>query len=146
MKQERRKDTQSLVIVQEVLPEGSIELWAPELRSELQAYPVSTDVGQRLLFENDLYRFWSISLNPGERLPFHRHTRDYTWTCVQPGVALTRYGTGDVYRVEYQRGDLDFYNHQSKGDFVHDLENIGETRLEFVTTEFVAQRVGGGKA
>lgn len=122
--------------IEEILPEGAFEQWPPELREELESHAHNERVGQVVRFEDDQVRLWSIVLEPGGRLPFHRHTRDYTWTALSSGVAVTRYGTGDVYRVTYVRGDLAFH-HREKGDFVHDLENVGETVLEFVTMEFL---------
>ena len=32
----------------------------------------NVQVGTRLLFENERIRVWDITLEPGERLPFHR--------------------------------------------------------------------------
>ncbi len=124
------------MIVEEILSEGSFEHWPPELREELESHAHNERVGQTVRFEDGHVRLWSIILEPGQRFPFHRHARDYTWTALSSGTAVTRYGTGDAYRVAYVRGDLDFH-HNEGGDFIHDLENVGDTVLEFVTLEFL---------
>ena len=122
---------------EQVLEEGAFARWPASLRRELQDNANNLEVGQRVLFEDDQIRVWSIELEPGQRLPFHRHTHDYTWTCLTPGSGLTHYGTGDAYRVTYQRGDQAFYDQQAKGDFTHDLQNIGDAALRFVTVEYL---------
>jgi len=41
--------------------------------------------GYRLWFENEHIRVWEVRLMPGERGPFHAHTRRYFWTVVDAG-------------------------------------------------------------
>ncbi|WP_426435506.1 hypothetical protein [Bradyrhizobium genosp. P] len=53
---------------------------------ELAASGRNGRVGQVLLSETDRVRVWLINLQPGERLPFHRHVLDYFWTAVTPGA------------------------------------------------------------
>ena len=44
-------------------------------------------VGQVLLSETARVRVWSIRLEPGERIGFHRHQLDYFWTALAAGRA-----------------------------------------------------------
>lgn len=122
---------------EQILDEGAFCRWPANLLREFEDNANTHMVGQRVLFEDDQVRVWSIDLQPGQRLPFHRHIHDYTWTCLAPGTGLTHYGTGDAYRVTYQRGDQAFYDHHAKGDFMHDLQNIGDAGLRFVTVEYL---------
>jgi hypothetical protein len=120
-----------------ILGENAFAAWPPEALREFQTSADNDKIGQRVVFEDDQIRVWSIDLPPGERLPFHRHRRDYSWTCLTAGQGLTRYDTGEVFRVTYIRGDQAFYDHRSHGDFMHDLENIGSANLRFVTVEYL---------
>ena len=125
------------MLVEELLPENSFDRWPVALRQELAESQTNIQVGQSLAYEDAKVRVWSIALEPGQRLPFHRHTCDYSWTSLTPGVGVVYYSSGDAYRVTYERGDTDFYHHAVKGDFLHDLENIGDTVLEFMTVEYI---------
>ena len=40
-------------------------------------------VGTRLLFENERIRVWDITLEPGKRLPLHRHRTSYFYRCLR---------------------------------------------------------------
>ena len=52
-------------------------------------------------------RVWLVTLQPGERLPFHRHVLDYFWTVTSPGGGHGRwhFGDGRVAEVEYVEGE-----------------------------------------
>lgn len=51
-----------------------------DFSDELATAASNLDVGTRLRFENDRIKVWEITLAPGERCPFHAHTRRYFWT------------------------------------------------------------------
>ncbi len=48
-----------------------------DFEEELAAAPTNLDIGTTLWFENERMRVWEIRLDPGERGPFHIHTRRY---------------------------------------------------------------------
>ena len=79
-----------------------------DYRGELDAAPGNLDVGTRLWFENDHIRVWEIRLMPGERGPFHAHTRRYFWTVVDGGIGRQRTTDGTVcgqsFRPEFRAG------------------------------------------
>ena len=52
------------------------------------------------------------------------------------GEALSHYDSAEVLHISYEVGDASFYQHSEYGDFVHDLKNIGNTKLVFSTLEF----------
>lgn len=120
----------------ELYPAGSFKHWDAELLLCLQQNNITTNVGQTLMFENDLLKVWKINLLPNESLPFHKHTTNYNWTVLTNGSATSHYETGRIVSLEYLKGDLSFYDHDKKGDFVHNLKNTGENILEFVTVEY----------
>lgn len=51
-----------------------------------------------MLFENGVVRVWDLTLEPGQRAPFHTHTVRYFWTCVKDGIADQRTLDGVVRR------------------------------------------------
>lgn len=110
-------------------------IWTEELKKELISNAENHNVGQTLLLENDSVKVWHILLQPGERLPFHKHTLNYFWTALRDGEAISNYSDGSTKKMLYQRNDIAYYNIEEGGSFIHDLKNTGSTPLEFITTE-----------
>lgn len=104
---------------------------------ELRAAPANLDVGTRLWFENDAIRVWEVRLRPGERGPFHAHTRRYFWTVVDGGVGRQRTADGAMVTREYAVGDTNYSEHSPEDPTVHDFENAGDTDIRFVTVELL---------
>ena len=80
-------------------------------------------------------RVWDLDLAPGERVPFHCHDRPYFFVTVEraPRSAASPTATGDAglpagRHVVHEIG---------AGDEIHDLENVGSTRLRFTTVELL---------
>jgi hypothetical protein len=95
------------------------------------------EVGTRLLLQNERLRVWEVRLEPGERAPFHRHVTPYFWSCVNPGTGRQRHGDGTVRVRRYREGETEFWQHSPQDARVHDLENVGDSLLRFVTVELV---------
>jgi hypothetical protein len=94
-------------------------------------------VGNQLVSENDRVRVWTIRLQPGQRFGFHRHVLDYFWTSVSGGRGRQHLMDGSTVEYTYQPGET---RHESygPGQFkVHDLENIGDAEMVFMTVEFL---------
>ncbi len=108
-----------------------------DYRAELDAAPGNLDVGTRLRFENEHIRVWEISLQPGERGPFHSHTRRYFWTVVDGGIGRQRSGDGAMITREYHDGDTQYSEHSPAEPVIHDFENAGDTPIRFVTVELL---------
>lgn len=109
----------------------------PEMTADFLANQTSRRVGTKLVLETETMLIWHLRLAPGERLGFHRHDRPYFWSIVTDGKARSRYDDGRVADRTYVAGDTsDFPNLTPETAFVHDIENIGETELVFVTVEF----------
>jgi hypothetical protein len=80
-------------------------------------------------------RVWEIRLRPGERWHVHRHVLDYFWTAITPGSSLQHTSDGTTREVSYEAGDTRHY-HFERGEYLlHDLENMGDTELIFITVE-----------
>lgn len=118
-----------------VLHTGSFDV--AEFAAELRAAPANLDVGTRLWFENEHIRVWEVRLRPGERGPFHAHTRRYFWTVVDGGIGRQRTADGTVTDREYHDGDTNYSEHTREDPTVHDFENAGATDIRFVTVELL---------
>ena len=94
-------------------------------------------VGTKLLSQTDRVRVWTIVLSPGERIGLHTHVLDYFWTAVTPGRGRSRNGHGDEVEVVYRAGDTKHLKYGAGESMMHDLCNIGDTQLVFVTVEFL---------
>lgn len=104
---------------------------------ELAAAPGNLDVGTRLWFENDAIRVWEVRLQPGERGPFHAHTRRYFWTVVDGGIGRQRTADGTMVVREYHVGDTNYSEHSPENPTIHDFENYGDSPIRFITVELL---------
>jgi quercetin dioxygenase-like cupin family protein len=112
--------------------------WPAEIAAEFERESKNHNpcVGTQLLSENDRTRVWIIRLAPGERVGFHRHVLDYFWTSVSGGRGRQHVHDGTTVEYTYEPGET---RHESygKGEFkVHDLENLGDKEMVFMTVEF----------
>jgi beta-alanine degradation protein BauB len=119
----------------EIVDEGTFN--PAEFEDELAAASSNFDVGTRLLLENERIKVWEIRLAPGERGAFHAHTRRYFWTVVEAGVGRQRSPDGTFTVRRYEVGDTQYSEHSPAEPMIHDLENVGDTTLRFVTVELL---------
>jgi quercetin dioxygenase-like cupin family protein len=113
--------------------------WTPALIAEFERERASNNpcVGNMLVSESKRVRVWMIKLAPGERFGFHRHVLDYFWTCVTGGRGRQHVHDGTTVEYSYAPGET---RHETygRGEFkVHDLENIGDKEMVFMTIEFL---------
>ncbi len=117
--------------------ENHWEYWSLELKEELKTGLFNKVVGEKLVFENEKIKVWTIHLKPGKRLPFHCHNKKYFWTALSEGKARSYFNNGSVVESEYRIGDTKYYTDLDEDHFfIHDLTNIGNTILIFSTVEF----------
>ena len=117
--------------------EDAMAAWPSALREEFEANRFNPCVGQVLLSETPRVRVWSLSLQPGERLPFHRHQLDYFWTVLTDGRSRSHYHDGRVQERSYREGETQHLAFAAGEYMIHDLENIGDTVLAYTTVEFM---------
>jgi hypothetical protein len=108
-----------------------------EFSAELEAAPSNKQLGTALWFENERIRVWEVLLEPGERGAFHSHTTNYFWTVVEPSRGLQRFDDGTYVIRDYLLGETKYLEHSPDSALIHDLENVGENRLRFVTVELL---------
>jgi quercetin dioxygenase-like cupin family protein len=94
-------------------------------------------VGSTLLSETDRVRVWIIRLAPGERIGFHRHVLDYFWTSVSGGRGRQHIHDGTTVEYTYQPGETRHETYPAGQFKVHDLENLSDKEMVFMTIEFL---------
>jgi len=108
-----------------------------DIAADFAANQTNRRVGTSLVLETDAMLVWHLRLAPGERLGFHRHDRPYFWSVVTDGRARSRYDDGRILERIYAAGDTAYFPDLTAGAaFVHDIENVGDAELVFVTVEF----------
>jgi hypothetical protein len=95
------------------------------------------DIGTKVLLENDRVRVWEIRLEPGDRVPFHWHTRTYFFVCVDGGRARTRFANGTWFTGDMASGFTYYSVLSEDAPEVHDLENVGDTTIRYTTVELL---------
>jgi quercetin dioxygenase-like cupin family protein len=113
--------------------------WPPAIAAEFERERQTNNgcVGTRLLSESERVRVWIIRLAPRKRIGFHRHVLDYFWTSVTGGRGRQHVHDGSTVEYTYQPGET---RHETygPGEFkVHDLENLGDKEMVFMTIEFL---------
>ena len=94
-------------------------------------------VGSVLISENERVRVWMIRLQPGERIGFHRHVLDYFWTAVSGGHGRQHVHDGTTVEYTYTPGETRHETYAAGAYKVHDLENLGDREMVFMTVEFL---------
>ncbi|MBP2267349.1 hypothetical protein D3C73_913040 [compost metagenome] len=130
---------------QAILPQGSRRAgivvarnfngWSAETLKDFHDNAYNYTVGQRIVSETKDVRVWEIRLDPGHRLPAHRHVLDYFWTAVSAGHSRQHEDDGTTREVDYAVGDTRHFQFGPGEYLLHDLENIGQSQLVFVTVE-----------
>src|SRR5262249_43345052 len=128
--------------------------WPAALQEEFarEARSPNGCVGSELVSQTDKVRVWTISLKPGQRFGFHRHVLHYFWTAITPCPARQHLIVGAAPRVGRGGGDVTGggageyrdarggprHETYGPGEFkVHDLKNIGDSDMVFMTVEFL---------
>jgi beta-alanine degradation protein BauB len=113
--------------------------WPPAIAAEFEREGENHNgcVGSTLLSENERVRVWIIRLAPGERIGFHRHVLDYFWTSVSGGRGRQHIHDGSTVEYTYQPGETRHETYGVGQYKVHDLENIGDEEMVFMTIEFL---------
>ena len=113
--------------------------WSPEIAAEFEREKNNPNpcVGNALVSESDRVRVWTIRLKPGERIGFHRHVLDYFWTAVTGGRGRQHVHDGTTVEYTYAPGETRHETYRPGQFKVHDLENLGDKEMVFMTIEFL---------
>ena len=97
----------------------------------------NAQIGTECVLSTDMMSVWHLCLAPGKRILPHRHDRPYFWTVLTDGRGRSQFDNGHVAMIQYRAGDTKYFKDISPSNgFIHDLTNIGDRGLIFVTTEF----------
>ena len=96
----------------------------------------STQVGTKLLHEDDHARVWCLDLEPGESTEWHRHTSDYVFVVTQTGTVRCDYADG---ATEVQEGDPVGSSQYRRRDVPHRLVNVGDRPYRNIVIELKQQ-------
>ena len=111
--------------------------WPLSLKEEFANAVENGHVGMSLISTSERVRIWHIALAPGDRLPVHKHVLDDFWTALSNGKGRLHFHDGRTVEHDYFFGET-LHSKYPRGKFMmHDLENIGETELRFITVEFL---------
>lgn len=129
----------ALTMVEKKSDRADTSAWPSSIAAEFEHERQHNNgcVGTRLLSENERVRIWTIRLAPGERFGFHRHVLDYFWTCVTGGRGRQHVLGGTTVEYTYQPGETRHETYESGQYKIHDLENIGDEPIVFMTVEFL---------
>ena len=112
-------------------------LWTEDLKKLLQQNLQNVNVGEHVVYENDVFKIWPIHLPAGGSLPFHRHCRPYFYVALSAGRSRSFYGDGRITESTYESGSTAYYKELDEENFfIHNLQNIGDNMLIFSTVEF----------
>ena len=111
--------------------------WPKELQDELEANRYYPCVGTTLVSETERVRVWHLVLPPRARVPFHRHVLDYFWTSVSGGRGRQHVHDGTTVEYTYAPGETRHETYGAGECKVHDLQNLGDKEMVFMTIEFL---------
>jgi mannose-6-phosphate isomerase-like protein (cupin superfamily) len=107
-----------------------------DFRDELATAAQNRQIGTTVLMENERVRVWDLTVEPGGRIPFHCHTTSYFFTCVEGGRMINRFPDGNQVTLDMDDGATWFSAIDAEPE-IHDLENVGPTRVRFITVELL---------
>lgn len=93
-------------------------------------------IGDRILFENESVRVWIVSLEPGDKQPWHKHYLPYLIVPLTKGKSEIVFEDGTVRRPEEKPGDVIW---REPGE-VHELTNCADWKYENILVEVKNQR------
>ena len=88
-------------------------------------------IGDKILFENEHLRVWSVKLDPGERQPWHQHLLPYLIVPLTAGKNVMTFDDGRVRETHEQVGEVLW----REPGIPHELHNISDWQYRNVLVE-----------
>jgi len=111
-------------------------------RIQMRQQRVSSEVGTKLLFENDRVRVWDLCLPPGQGSGLHRHENDYLYVVIGDGVLQRVDPDGSRAEPKAMRdGQVVF--REVGDDCVHEAVNAGEAMWRNIVVELKDEKCDG---
>ncbi len=95
---------------------------------------VSSEVGTKLLFENDRVRVWDLRLAPGESTGRHRHTTDYLYVVIGGGKLQGVDASGNKKPIE-EMADGAVRFRAIDAEDIHEAFNVGDSDWRNIVVE-----------
>jgi hypothetical protein len=108
---------------------------------------INTQVGTKLIFENEKVKVWELVLNPGEEIVLHRHALEYMFYVIT-GSTIAVYDVDDQQIINFKVASGDTMAFCPDGDFlrcldgaisdlpaIHSAKNIGESIYREILVE-----------
>ncbi|ANW96776.1 hypothetical protein AXE80_11030 [Wenyingzhuangia fucanilytica] len=112
--------------------------WTNALKKAIEDARNNTQVGENLLMQTPDMKVWSIHLPVGQSLPFHKHNKPYFYVALNNGTSRSYHHDGHITETDYKKDDTKHFEHlNDENYFIHNLENIGTTELNFITVEYL---------
>ena len=86
---------------------------------------ISSEVGTRLLFENERVRVWDLQLAPGQSTGMHRHVHDYLYVVIGDGQLQAADAEGNRGKARDRQDGEVVFNALDGEDAVHEALNVG---------------------
>ena len=86
---------------------------------------ISSEVGTRLLFENERVRVWDLQLAPGQSTGMHRHVHDYLYVVIGDGQLQAADAEGNRGKARDRQDGEGGFNALDGEDAVHEALNVG---------------------
>jgi hypothetical protein len=112
----------------ELNPEGDYTHWETEKLEELKQGHFKESPGNKLIFQNETVRLWALNLAPFERLPFRIYAHNYSWSCEDEGLIITRNSNGQIILYAFEAEDTGYVDLKGKPR-ITDIENIGPSKV-----------------
>ncbi|KAA9164008.1 hypothetical protein FPZ12_008285 [Amycolatopsis acidicola] len=87
-----------------------------------------TDVGTRVLYEDEQVRVWEMVLAPGEAVHWHKHWHDYAYVYVTGDNVLetTLTPEGEPFLASFERHHSQSQVVGAEGIPIHRIRNVGD--------------------
>ena len=119
----------------ELNPKDDFSKWEDKYIKELQFLEFNESLGNMLLFEDNMIKLWNLKLEAGQRMPFLRHNKNYSWISETDAILKSRFGNGRISLIRVSQGDTDYFENANKS-CINDLENLGEGPALFKILEY----------
>lgn len=119
----------------ELNPAHNFTQWEEHYIEELKSLEFKETLGNMLLFEDDSVKLWNLKLDKGERMPFLRHNKNFSWIAETNAILKSRSGNGRISLIRIEKGDTEYFEH-SKKNYINDLENLGKNPAVFKILEY----------
>jgi quercetin dioxygenase-like cupin family protein len=88
-------------------------------------------VGDKILFENEHVRVWSVKLDPGQKQAWHQHLLPYLIVPLTPGKNVMTFDDGRVRETSEEAGAVLW----REPGIPHELENVSDWQYRNVLME-----------